>query len=127
LILDLVKNKKSRIAVIGASKDESKYGYKILKNLISKGYEVTPINPKKIIIDGIESLPSVDEMSPPPDIIDFVVPPEIAFSEVKKLHKGGYDNFWFQPGSESAELVEYLKDTNVSYLIDECIMTQTSL
>ena len=64
-------------------------------------------------------------MEKSPDIIDFVVPPRVALSESKRLESKGYDNFWFQPGSESDELIEFLKSTKLNYLINECIMVET--
>ena len=98
-MLSLVKNKEIKIALVGASNDKSKFGYKIYKDLISKGYDVTPVNPKEILIEGVKSIQSVELMEQKPDIIDFVIPPAIALEEVKKLEINGYDNFWFQPGS----------------------------
>tara|TARA_Y100000590_G_scaffold120403_2_gene137872 strand:- start:6335 stop:6712 length:378 start_codon:yes stop_codon:yes gene_type:complete len=124
-MLKLVRNKAIKIALIGASNDKSKFGYKIYNNLLNKGYDVTPINPKKITIDGVTSLSSVNEMKESPDIIDFVVPPLVAFSEAKRLSTQGYNNFWFQPGSESEELTNYLDNLKINYLTNECIMTET--
>tara|TARA_B100000287_G_scaffold435600_1_gene504823 strand:+ start:3438 stop:3818 length:381 start_codon:yes stop_codon:yes gene_type:complete len=125
-MLKLVKDKEIKIALIGASSDKSKFGYKIYRNLLSKGYDVIPINPKNIRIDGITSLSCVSEMKESPDIIDFVIPPVQAFSEAKKLSNEGYNNFWFQPGSESEELTKYLDNLNINYLTNECIMTETN-
>ncbi len=34
-----------RIALVGASKNPAKYGNIILKDLLSKGFEVLPVNP----------------------------------------------------------------------------------
>ena len=125
-MLNLVKDKNIKIAIIGASNNSSKYGYKIYKNLLLKGYDVTPINPKGVLIDGVETLPSIVKMSNKPDIIDFVVPPSIALSEAKSLEENGLDNFWFQPGSESQELIEFLNTKNINYLVGECIMVETN-
>ena len=125
-MLDLVKDKNIKIAIIGASNNSSKYGYKIYKNLLLKGYDVTPINPKGVLIDGVETLPGIVKMSNKPDIIDFVVPPSIALSEAKSLEANGFDNFWFQPGSESQELIEFLNTKNINYLVGECIMVETN-
>ena len=125
-MLSLLEDKNIKIAIIGASNNSLKYGYRIYKNLLSKGYNVTPINPKGIIIDGIETVKSVFEMDSKPDIIDFVVPPSIAIQEARRLEKNGYNNFWFQPGSASKALLEYLETTELNYLIDKCIMTETS-
>ena len=122
----LVRDKKIKIALIGASNDNSKFGYKIYKDLLSKGYDVTPINPKEIMIDGVRSIKNIELMNKRPDIIDFVIPPKVTLEETKKLESSGYNNFWFQPGSESNELLDYLKTTNLNYLVNECIMVETN-
>ena len=122
----LVGDKKIKIALIGASNDNSKFGYKIYKDLLSKGYDVTPINPKEIMIDGVRSIKNIELMNKRPDIIDFVIPPKVTLEETKKLESSGYNNFWFQPGSESNELIDYLKTTNLNYLVNECIMVETN-
>ncbi len=59
-MLKLVKDKTINIALIGASNDRSKYGYKIYKNITTKGYTVIPINPKEILIEEIKSLPRIE-------------------------------------------------------------------
>ena len=123
-MLNKIKDKNIKIALIGASNNSSKYGYKIYKNLISKGYSVVPINQKEVVIDGIKTLPNVESMDTKPDIIDFVIPPKNALSEAIRLSEGGYDYFLFQPGSESEELESYLKSTGSNYLINKCIMVE---
>ncbi len=125
MILDLVKDRSIKVAIIGASNNSSKYGYKIYKNLLSKGYNVTPVNPKETLIEGVKTVPSVLEMTSKPNVIDFVVPPLIALSEAKLLEENGYNNFWFQPGSESDALIKYLENTDLNYLINQCIMVET--
>ena len=125
-MLELIRDKKIKIALIGASNDNLKFGYKIYKDLLSKGYDVTPINPKEIMIEGVRSIQNIELMTKSPDIIDFVIPPKVALEEAKKLQRNGYNNFWFQPGSESNELIDYLKTTNLNYLVNECIMDETN-
>ena len=125
-MLKLVRDKKIKIALIGASNDNSKFGYKIYKNLLAKGYDVTPINPKEILIDGVRSIKNTKLMKSRPDIINFVIPPKVALEETKKLEDNGYNNFWFQPGSESQELENWLNSTKgIRYLINSCIMIDT--
>ena len=36
----------SSFAIVGASVNPEKYGYKVLANLLSKGFRVIPVNPK---------------------------------------------------------------------------------
>ena len=124
-MLHLVRDKRIKIAIVGASNNPNKYGYKIYKNLTSKDYKVTPVNPNQINIEGVKTIAKVELMNEKPDIIDFAVPPPIALSEARRLDENGYNNFWFQPGSESDELLEYLTKSDLNYLVNECIMVQT--
>lgn len=58
------------IAIIGASADPTKRGYKALVGLIKDGFEgrIYPINPKTDRILGIPTLPSVDALPEPVDL-----------------------------------------------------------
>ena len=51
------------IAVVGASNNESKWGGRIFKNILS-GYRgpVYPVNPKEAVIQGVTSYPSVSDI-----------------------------------------------------------------
>ena len=123
-MIDSLKNKKNLIALIGASNDKNKYGNKILLDLVSKGHNVVPVNPKETIIAGLKSYNNVSELSENPSIINFVVPPNIGFELTKNLVQSDYDNFWYQPGAESEEISSYLESNNKSYIDDKCIMVE---
>jgi hypothetical protein len=61
-----------------------------------------------------------------PDIVNFVVPPPIAMKVAKNAVELGIEYLWFQPGSESDELEEWLEKTEgIKYLINSCIMVET--
>jgi acetyltransferase len=64
------------VAVIGASRDESKLGHAVLKNLIQCGYdgEVYPINPNAEAILGHQAYPSVLAVTEKIDLAVIVVP-----------------------------------------------------
>ena len=84
-MIDSLKNKNNLIALVGASNDKNKYGNKILLDLISKGHNVVPINPKEDTVAGLKSYNNVSELSEKPSIINFVVPPNVAFELTKDL------------------------------------------
>ena len=126
-MIDSLKNKNNLIALIGASNDKNKYGNKILLDLLSKGHNVVPVNPKEMIIAGLKSYNNVSELSEKPSIINFVVPPNIGLELTKDLVESGYDNFWYQPGAESSEISLYLESNNKNYIDDKCIMVVTRL
>ena len=126
-MIELLKDKNNSIALIGASTDKNKFGYKILIDLVSKNYDVIPVNNKEVEIEGRKVFKTVQEISDCPSIINFVVPPSIGFKITKDLVEKGYDNFWYQPGAESAEISEYLDSNRKNYIDDKCIMVVSNL
>ena len=126
-MIDLLKDKNNSIALIGASTNKEKFGYKILVDLDNKGHVVIPINNKETEIEGKKVFKKVNEISDCPSIINFVVPPNIGFEITKDLVESGYDNFWYQPGAESDEISEYLDSKNKNYIDDKCIMVVSNL
>ena len=126
MVLEKLKEEKTSIALIGASNDRSKYGNKIYRDLRKKGYNVTPINPKEEKIEGDMAYSSIEEMKELPDIANFVVPPPVAMKIAQHITSLGIKHLWFQPGSESEELEDWLKNTDgIEYLINACIMVET--
>jgi predicted CoA-binding protein len=126
MVLEKLKEENTSIALIGASNDRSKYGNKIYRDLRNKGYNVTPINPKEEKIEGDRAYSSIEEMKELPDIANFVVPPPVAMKIAQNITNLGIKHLWFQPGSESKELEDWLKNTDgIEYLINACIMVET--
>ena len=126
MVLEKLKEENTSIALIGASNDRSKYGNKIYRDLRNKGYNVTPINPKEEKIEGDRAYTSIEEMKELPDIANFVVPPPVAIKIAQNITNLGIKHLWFQPGSESKELEDWLKNTDgIEYLINACIMVET--
>ena len=124
-MLDTLEDKNNLIALVGASNDPKKYGNKILLDLISKGYNVAPINNQEEMISGIKSYKNVMDLEISPSIINFVVPPKIGFEITKELVENNYDNFWYQPGAESKEISDYLISKHKIFIDDLCIMVET--
>ncbi len=115
-----------KIALIGASANKNKYGYKILIDLVSKGYNVLPVHPALSEIEGIKVYNSAENIDEEPDLSVFVVPPSVGLEVTKKLYKKGYRKFWYQPGAESEEIKGYLNEVNdVKYSTIRCIMMST--
>ena len=126
-MLDTLENKNNLIALVGASNDPKKYGNKILLDLVSKGYNVAPINTKEDTIAGIKSYKNVLDLKESPSIINFVVPPSIGFQITKELVENKFDNFWYQPGAESEKISYFLNENKKNFIDDKCIMIVTRL
>ena len=126
-MLDTLENKNNLIALVGASNDPTKYGNKILLDLVKKGYNVAPVNTKEDTIAGIKSYKNVLDLKESPSIINFVVPPSIGFQVTKELVENKFDNFWYQPGAESEKISYFLNENNKNFIDDKCIMVVTRL
>ena len=92
-------------AVVGASNNPEKFGYKVFVSLKEAGYDVYPINPTAPEIAGTNAYPSLEALPVVPDVVDLVVPPSAGVGVVEAAHAKGVKNLWFQPGSESPEAV----------------------
>lgn len=77
--------KAQSIAVIGASKDEKKRGYQVIKALLEEGYEgrIYPVNPGEESILGIKCHPSILDIGQPIDIV-FIATPSRTIPDIMK-------------------------------------------
>ncbi len=123
---DLELSNVKKIAIVGASEDRRKYGNKIVRDLLSKGFEVYPVNLRSETIEGIRCYRDVEELPKDIDLIVFVVPPEIGIQVAEKAIKMGFKRLWFQPGAGSKQIEDLVKNNGVEYSIGRCIMIETS-
>lgn len=123
---DLELSNVKKIAIVGASEDRRKYGNKIVRDLLSKGFEVYPINPRSEVVEGIKCYRDVEELPEDVDLIVFVVPPEIGIQVAEKAIRMGFKRLWFQPGAGSKQIEDLVKNNGVEYSIGRCIMIETS-
>ena len=115
-----------KIVVIWASNNPEKYGNKILKDLIKKGYEVIPVNPNEEEIEGIKTHKILKTVPKNFDIINFVVPANITLQILQKYTKLLVNKkVWIQPWAENDEVKKFLKENNfIDYITDSCIMLE---
>lgn len=125
--IGLLENPSCKIALVGATNDKRKYGNIIFHNLLEKGYVVYPVNPRAKAVDGHASYPDLKSLPEKPDIVNFVLPAKLGIKILKEAIDLGFDNFWFQPGAESPEIVDLLKNSKKHYLTDgSCIMVMSA-
>ena len=127
MVLEALRQPGVRIALVGASNDPTKFGNRIFRDLVAKGYAVWPVNPREPEIEGVAACADLEALPGTPDIVNFVVPPPVALAVAKQAVALGIRRLWFQPGSESDELKAWLTEQEgVSALTDACIMVQSA-
>ncbi len=109
-------------AVVGATRDRSKFGYKVLMDLRQGGYRVYGINPNYREIEGIDCFPDVQSLPEVPDLLIFVVPPEVTEKALAEAAKAGVRRVWMQPGSESPRAIAFCREKGIQAIHGACIM-----
>lgn len=120
-------DKKFTYAVVWASNNKEKYGYKVFKDLIDAKYMVIPINPTEKEILGKKVYATISESKNKIDVVIFVTQPkitELILEEVKTL---GIKNVWLQPGAQSDAAIEFCKKNMIECIHDACIMIQRNI
>lgn len=92
-------------AVVGASKDRSKYGNKVLRVYQQRGLEVYPVHPSEAEIEGIPCSKSLAALPKTPHGISIVTPPLVTERIVEEAKKLGIEHLWLQPGAESQKAI----------------------
>lgn len=110
--------------VIGATDDKSKFGYKILKKLKDKGYNVCGINPKYKEIEGIKIYSNINEIKENIDVANIIVNPNIAITMLDDIKNKGIKNVWFQPGSFNDEVLEKAKSLGLNIEASHCAFVE---
>jgi len=108
-------------AVVGATANKEKYGYKIFKRLLEYGYEVYLVNPNYEQIEGRKCYASVLNLPVVPDVIDMVVAPRHGIKVVEEAAQMGIKNIWLQPGTVSDELLEFANQKGL-HTVQGCVL-----
>jgi predicted CoA-binding protein len=106
-------DRKNVFAVVGVSRDPTKYGHRVYRDLRSAGYKVYAINPNASEILGDRCYPSLEALPVKPDVVDVVVPPRVTEAVVKTCKKLGIKKVWMQPGSESEKAIEFCEKNDI--------------
>ena len=116
--------RKNVFAIVGASRDNRKYGHQVYKDLKDAGYTVYPVNPNADKILGDKCYPSLESLPETPQVVDLVVPPKATNQVVKVCKKLGIEKVWMQPGSESEKALNFCKENNIKTIHGVCVMVE---
>ncbi|KAI0694992.1 NAD-P-binding protein [Cerioporus squamosus] len=102
-------------AVVGASKDQSKYGTKVLKWYQGRNKDVIPVHPKEDELEGLKTIRSIAELPAPTETsISIITPPKITLGILEKAKELNVPALWLQPGAEDETVVSYIKENGLA-------------
>jgi predicted CoA-binding protein len=94
-----------RFAVVGASRDRSKFGNRVLRCLLEHGREAIPVHPREGAVEGQACVASLSQLPPGVHGVSIVTPPEVTRRVVDEALALGLRRLWLQPGAEHPEAV----------------------
>ena len=97
------------IAVIGASRDRSKFGNKALRAFREQGYTVVPINPHEETIEGEQAFPTVSSYPGHIDEATVYVPADAGRQVMDDLAAKGVTRVWLNPGADAPAVVAHAR------------------
>ncbi|KAJ7141226.1 NAD-P-binding protein [Mycena epipterygia] len=101
-------------AVVGASKDQTKFGTKILNWYKARSMNVQPIHPKETHLEGIATVSTVAELPTPAETsISIITPPKVTLSILQSAFPLGVPAVWIQPGAEDESVVKWVKENGM--------------
>jgi predicted CoA-binding protein len=109
-------------AVVGASRDRSKYGNIVYRELRSRGFRVFAVNPRAAEIEGEPSYPALDALPEPVDGAVIVVPPAETERAVRAAVAGGIRAIWMQPGAESEAAIRTCEENGLCTIHSACVL-----
>ncbi len=115
---------KKSFAVVGASNNPKKYGFKVMQALSKRTKNIFPINPKEKEILGFNCYKELNELKEKIDIVVFVVPPIITLDILEK-NFARKSLFWFQVGSFDKEVIKFCEENGIEFENEKCIIKES--
>lgn len=122
----VVNDRDTSFAVVGASDNPDKYGNRIYRNLKGKGFRVFAVNPGIEKVDGDTAYASLLDLPETPTVAVLVVPSKVGLRVLEEASSMGVDKIWVQPGAFSDDLGKALDKGGFDYMAGACVMKQTA-
>lgn len=110
-------------AVVGATDDPAKFGYRIWRVLKDRGYQTAAVNPSLAEIEGEPVYKSILDIPEKPEVVDMVVNPRTGLRVMHEIAQAGIKYVWMQPGTRSQEIRDFAEANGIE-LIEDCVLIQ---
>ena len=122
----IAKYKGKRIAVIGVSTREEKFGFKIFRDLLAKGLDAYGVNPVGGEVLGQKIYKNLKDILPVPDVVITVVPRQVTERVIEECKELGVKELWMQPGSESELAIQKAEKYGLNFY-SACFMARNGI
>jgi predicted CoA-binding protein len=110
-----------RIAIVGLSANPMRPSHFVAIYMLSKGYEIIPVNPREKQILGRTCYPSVREAPGPVEIVDIFRETGAVPGVVEDAIAAGAKVVWMQLGIVHEEAAERARQAGLEVVMDRCV------
>jgi len=112
-------------AVVGASRDRSKFGNRVLRHYAARGRDVVGVHPTETEVEGIPCYPDLASIPTTPRAVSIVTPPFTTTRIVREALALGIRHIWMQPGAESETAVREAEEAGANVIHGgPCVMVE---
>jgi predicted CoA-binding protein len=119
-IKDFVANK--RVAVVGVSRHEKKFGSAIYTELKGRGYQVFAVNPAVQEVLGDKCYPNLSALKGQVDGAVICITPKAVEPVLREAAAIGLKNVWLQWGADTPDTVKLGRDLGLNLVSGKCIL-----
>jgi uncharacterized protein len=112
-----------RIAVVGASSNESRPSFGVFRYLLHQGFECVPVNPNERSILGVPAFRTVAEAADatgPFDLVDVFRRSEFVLPHAEEAVAVGARCLWLQLGVVNWDAAKLAKAAGLEVVMDRC-------
>ncbi len=111
-----------RIAVVGFSRTGKKFGNMAGKELMARGYEIFPVHPDVLEINGLTCYPNLKSLNGMVDSLLISIPPANVPPVLEEAAQTGLTHIWLQQGSWSKEVQQTADRLGLPVVSKKCIL-----
>jgi predicted CoA-binding protein len=121
--VDTVLRSTRRIAVVGASDDESRPSFTVFRYLLHHGFDCVPINPNVRSVMGVSAFRSLSEAvasTGPFDLVDVFRRSELCVPHAREAAETGARCLWLQLGVVNWDAARIAHGAGLAVVMDRC-------
>ena len=118
-----------RIAIVGASPNETRPSHGVFIDMLGLGYDVVPVNPAADEVAGVRCYPTVRaavDATGPVDIVDVFRLPPACPEHAREAVEVGARCLWLQLGIASREAGRIAHDAGLQVVMNRCLAVEAA-
>ncbi len=114
--------KSPKFAVVGASRNSSKFGYLIYTGLKKRNFSVIPVNPYADFIDGDACVADISQLNPADTALVLVTHRYDTDRIMQQAVDMGFKQIWVQTDCDTHKTPEYALNSELNVIFKVCIL-----